>query len=616
MNRGRRAVFTAITLAFPFLLLGLVEGGLRLAGYGDDASLFHSPPYLQGRWLTPRFDAARRFFPADGLSTPTPPRDVFLAAKPANGLRLFVLGESTTAGFPFPANGTFSRVLQDALTDVLPGVAVEVVNVGIPAISSYVLLEQVGPILEQRPDAVLIYTGHNEYYGALGAASSVRIGGSPGLVRLYLGLLHLRTVQLLRNNIARASAALADAPAGDPAASRMELMVRDANIALDGPLYRRGVTQFEENLARLVGRFRQAGVPVFVASLAGNLRSQRPFGSDTAGGPSAAAAFDSATALLAAGDTAGARARFERARDLDVIRFRAPGAFNPVIRRVAESAGATYVPVAEAFDAAAPGGIPGSELFYEHVHPTQHGYALIARAFFDAIAGQRFLGRTADPARLASWDAYEQRMALTDLDLTTARLVVAMLGARWPFVPPAQARDALANFRPATLADSLAAGIAGGSTPWAPAKARLGVALEAAGRRQEALREYEGLMRDEPWHELPHRLAGKLLLELDQLDRARTVLEHARELERNDFTSYALGVIAAKRGDLPTAMRMLEESLQLKPRNPAVLFQLSLVSALGGNPQRAREIALELAQAAPGYPGLADWLKALGLPSP
>jgi len=35
------------------------------------------------------------------------------------------------------------------------------------AINSYALLDMVDEVIQQSPDAVLIYTGHNEYYGAL-----------------------------------------------------------------------------------------------------------------------------------------------------------------------------------------------------------------------------------------------------------------------------------------------------------------------------------------------------------------------------------------------------------------------------------------------------------------
>ena len=62
------------------------------------------------------------------------------------------------------------------------------------AINSYTLLDFMDEILEQSPDALLIYTGHNEYYGALGVGSEQSLGNSRWLIHTYL---KLRSVKLL-----------------------------------------------------------------------------------------------------------------------------------------------------------------------------------------------------------------------------------------------------------------------------------------------------------------------------------------------------------------------------------------------------------------------------------
>ena len=71
-------------------------------------------------------------------------------------------------------------------------------------------------------------------------------------------------------------------------------------------------------------------------------------------------------------------------------------------------------PPSFAFAASAPDGIPGSELFWEHLHPNQAGYHLIGKTFFEALAQANFLGRPADPSRLRSWSAYSAGMELTE----------------------------------------------------------------------------------------------------------------------------------------------------------------------------------------------------------
>jgi hypothetical protein len=90
-----------------------------------------------------------------------------------------ILGESSAAGFPFEPNGGFSRFLDQRLSILYPKKKFEIVNLGIAAINSYAIMDILEDVIDQKPDLVLIYTGHNEYYGALGAASVTSIASSP-----------------------------------------------------------------------------------------------------------------------------------------------------------------------------------------------------------------------------------------------------------------------------------------------------------------------------------------------------------------------------------------------------------------------------------------------------
>src|SRR6476661_10412627 len=114
LTPARRALFIAVTVLFPFLLLAVLEVSLRLAHYGRDTSLFEPAADLPGRYLQAGHEVAARFFPNEQFP-PSPPNDVFLAEKPAHSFRVFALGESSTAGFPYPPNAMFSREVADAL---------------------------------------------------------------------------------------------------------------------------------------------------------------------------------------------------------------------------------------------------------------------------------------------------------------------------------------------------------------------------------------------------------------------------------------------------------------------------------------------------------------------
>ncbi len=601
-------VFATAAIALPFVALGLLEIGLRAGGYGGNRALFVPAPFDSARYLVanPRF--ATRYFPRDP-SPPTPPSDAFLRPKPENGFRVFVLGESTTAGFPFPANGTFSRVLNDALRDVLPEANVEVINIGIPATNTFALIDELPEVLRQKPDAVLIYAGHNEYYGALGSASTVRLGNNPGLVRFVLRLKRLRLVQLIDRGLASLRSA-PPIPSG-AGVSRMEELAASDTLRLGGAGYIRGRDQFRENLDIILRQLRGAGVPAYVGSLTSNLRDQQPFASDTGTvATNAAAAFLAAHAALDAGDTA-AQSLFMQAGDLDVVRFRAPSEFNTIIRGVAGNRGATYVPVAERFVESSPNGIPGDSLFFEHVHPRPQGTVLMASAFFDALKAHGFHGRSARPLP-GSWKDYEARMALTAVDSGIATVIVEALRHRWPFATRDSGSNYLASYVTSNLTDSLAIAVVTGRQTWVQAKLAAAARYEQRREFGSAVAEYRGLMRDQPWNESPFRFGARAALAANRPADARLFLERAYALQPTPYTAMTLGqLIARDSAQIGRAAGLLQQSMQLGGFNPDAAYQLSLIQARQGNLAAARATAASLARLVPNYPGLADWMRLL-----
>ena len=605
-------LFSLIAILLPFAALALLEIGLRIGGYGSNRDLFIPAPFDSARYLVPNPKFAARYFP-DDPSPPTPPSDAFLRDKPANGFRLFVLGESTTAGFPFPSNGTFSRVLADRLRVTLAHDSVEVINVGIPATNSFTLFDELPEILAQHPDAVLIYAGHNEYYGAMGSASTVRLSASPALVRQVLRLERLRTVLLIQRGIGALRGVFSKREQGTPSLSRMEELAGKDTLRFDGAGYRRGVDQLSGNLDAILARLHHSGVRTYVATLASNLRDQRPFASDSGGvSTNAAAAFAAAHAALSRGDT-GAESLFARARDLDLIRFRAPTAFDSVIRHRAANGGAIIVDVNARFRAAATDHIPGSELFFEHVHPRPNGTVLIADAFFDALAADHFLGhQTPDTKHQTPTDEIAS-MQLTALDMRIASLITDALMYRWPFVARDSGTRYLETFRAATLADSLALAVVTGRITWVQAKLAMAERFESAHDLRAAVAEYRGLIRDQPWNESPLRFAARALIAAGQPSEARPLLEKAYRLGPTAYTCFALAtLVRADSGGSVRAIGLLRQSLALGGPNPAVLYQLSLMLGQQGDVNGARATAAQLARVAPSYPGLASWMKLLG----
>lgn len=613
MTRTRYWLFVGITVLLPFALLAGLEFTLRATWRGGAIPVFVPAPAGMGDYLMPNPALGKRYF---GLQAhpPAPLMQPFAAHKPANGFRVFALGASTTAGFPWPPTGTFPRLLQDVLHDAMPADSVEVINLAIPATNSYSILDQADAVIAQHPDAVVIYSGQNEYYGALGVGSTESVGSRPWLVRTYLWLERFRTFMLLRDGVNWARRSLAGSSGREPqAASFMEVVAGNQQITLGGRAYEAGIRQFRGNLQRILGKFRAAHVPVFIASLVTNERDMRPFASPAnAASGGADALYDSARAVEARGDTVQARELYVRARDLDVVRFRAPSAFNDVIREVAQQQGATFVPVLKAFRAASPGGVIGHTLILEHLHPNQAGQALIAREFWDAMDSTTFAGHSVDAGRVKPWPVYVAGMDLTPFDRQMVHHTVQTLTTRWPFVPVAQNRDYRGTYRPTGRVDSLAF-MASAGFSWSQAKLDVAEYYETHGFPDSAFAEYRGLIRELPIAEPPWRLGGHALLLAGDTAQAIVYLQHALDLHATIYSALELGVLAARAKDYARAVTYLRQAVQLDPRNPQALYQLSLASALNQDIETARATAMELARTNPDYPGLAGWLKALGL---
>ncbi len=608
--RQRRWGFAVAAFAAPWVLLAAAEVALRRWWpEGAPAPLTIAAIEPRGaRIANPAL--ATRWFRGEA-EPPTAPLEPFAPDARDGGLRLVVLGESSAQGFPFPRNAMFSRVVRDALDDRLGAGRVQVINFGIAATNSYAVLDLVPDVLALAPDAVLIYAGHNEYYGADGVASTTSMGLPPALVRTAMQVRRYRLGAALDAAIRRlrpqpAATELAASP------SMMERVAGERAIPLESALFSAGVAQYRGNLSRAVGTLRQAGVPVLVGTLASNERDQPPFAGNPREGP-AWQAYVAGQRAWAAGDSATARAAFGRARDADVVRFRAPSAFNAVIREVAQATGAVVVPVAEAFAAAAPGGSPGRELFTEHVHPTSLGYALLGRTFAEAIVAQGCFGRPCAGGTMPSASALEARMALSALDSGLVRHRLGALMTRWPFVPPDSVRDYRATVRVRDSIDAIALEGSRGGIGWEDAKiAAMRVHL-AAGNTAAARRELDGLRRDRPWDERPIRLAADTWLAERQPARAESLYVAARALQPTAEGSLALAKLAAARGDSRADVVYHDEAARLAPQSAELQLQASYAHGRQRALEPARAAAVRAFRINPALPGLVEWMRALGL---
>jgi tetratricopeptide (TPR) repeat protein len=608
-SASKNLIFSLIALLIPVLFFVLLEFGLRWSEYRGNTDLFVKMESLDNRYkiANPNF-AARYFFYTSVI--PNAPAEAFLTEKPSNGFRIFVMGESSAAGYPYGFNGIFGRVVQDVLQDIMPDRHVEVITVAMSAINTYTLYDQVDEILAESPDAIMIYTGHNEFYGALGAGSNESLGSYPGFVRFYLEVQKYKTFLFARDKLTSLMKWIASTTSGSKSNNSETLMqqvVRDQAITLDSPVYELGKRQFISNMNEILNRFNDADVPVFLGSLASNLKDHYPFESiPTDVHPPASVVFEQAQEAYKQGDLREAKELFTYARDLDALKFRATSAFNELIKEMAQKPNVFYVPVEERLVSVSEDGIIGFDLMLEHLHPNAQGYFHIGMAFATAFKDAGFLGQSVDISRWRSDNSYVDRMYLSDFDHKVVEHRLRILTGNWPFVKSGPGFR-YNNYRFTSVEDSLAFEVVNKNLRWDAAKVKLSEIYLDRGKPDKMVYEYRGLMRDQPFNDSPFLLVGQYMLDQGKLDEAEPYMLKAHELSPTAYTYKMLGAIEVNRGNFIKGIELLEASLSIRADDTQALFNLSGAYAQNGDLKKGFELATELVNISPNFPGAQQW---------
>jgi tetratricopeptide (TPR) repeat protein len=480
VSRAETTVVQKVLLVlFGIILVFLLEGALRLAHVGGNNSLYVRDKDWEGRevWVSNDALNKRLFFPVTGEKTNFPrpqlPFARFPVEKAPGTFRLFVVGASSVAAMPYAPNASFANFLRVMIAAGMPDVRVEGINTSMTAVSSYQETDWVDEILGRYdPDLVVVYTGHNEFYGVLAAGSAMSVGESRTAARLFLAVQKTAIYSLVAGIIEKTRRP----PAGDPTAQPLESLTRDRGIRLESGMHRAAEENFRANLEQMVRRAEKAKVPIVLCTPACNRASCSPLGPIHGEGfPSAdAAAWDR---LLQTGDSrvrlgelekasgefeaalrmdsthagllyrlglvrresgaAGeARRYFDRALLRDGVRLRASEPFVDIVRetvRAHEADGLVYLAdVVDRFAAESPDSLTGSNLILEHVHLNGLGHYLAADEILEAALEGGLLPGF-DRTRRLSFEEACRRAGFSALDEAYASSFTEYMLQRWPF---------------------------------------------------------------------------------------------------------------------------------------------------------------------------------------
>ncbi|MBY0278816.1 SGNH/GDSL hydrolase family protein [Candidatus Binatia bacterium] len=431
VRAGQRLALVALGLVLGVATVGVAELVLRIAGVASDRGRYD--PFAGFSRSVPMFEPAQR---ADGTSVFRTARarrvrspQEFLAVKPADGFRVFVVGESSAAGVPYDVGHAFSAFLQQRLTAALPQRHVEVVNAAVPGYGTRRMLPVVEDIVQHEPDLLVLYAGHNEfaeprYYAHL-------VGMDPRLFRAWEALASTR-LYALATRLPGIGVDIEPKPPHfdfETLDNPLQMFaVRTQHLEGAYPTDRERAwaeQHYRFNVETMVDLVQGAGGRVMLVTIGQNLADWAPGGAAHGTPLDAArlAAWDDAVAegdRRAADDACAsaldayrraaaidathaglrykiagclrrlehwdeARAEYLAASDLDRMPHGAPSRFNEVLREVAAERGTLFVDAAAVLQQASPHGLVGDDQFIDLVHPNLLANERIAAAIADGM---------------------------------------------------------------------------------------------------------------------------------------------------------------------------------------------------------------------------------------
>lgn len=566
--------FNIVLLLIPIIFLILLEVSLRFFDYGKDYSQWVE--ITPGQLVLNPDVAFRYFHSTEGI--PYSNQNSFYSDKKLNSFRVFIMGGSSAAGYPYTPNGDFGLYIKKKLEILYPEQEIEIINVALTATNSYTIRDLLPGVIEQNPDLILFYAGHNEYYGAYGVGSMESIGQSRGIVNFVLSLEKFKTFNLLRDFIKWIQEIFSSDSGGalQKSGTLMSRMVRDQTIPYNSETYNLGIEQFDGNLNDILSMCKENNIPVIISTLSSNLKDQSPFISlESNKLPKASDVYNEARLKIS--DTTEALKLFRYAKDLDGLRFRAPSKINEIIIAQAKKYNYPIVQIDSIFNSKGPQGITGDNLMTDHLHPTFEGYKLIGKSYFDVMIKNNLLPKTQqeniDESKLDS--LVNSLTYITKLDSIISNYRILVLKNDWPFSEPKSVVYMLKLFNQKNFIDSIAVKVLDNRYSWERAHREASEYYLATQNYYEFCREINVLINQYPFVKEYYSFAVEQLLFAKRFDDVYQFLVKGHKRFPQALYAKWIGIIDLSKEKIDSAVFYLNVSIKLSSNDAQVHFNLA-----------------------------------------
>jgi len=528
-ERKKRFLFHFIFGILIIALFFMVEVGLRLAGYGHSYRICIEKEFNGHTYLAINSDAGRKYFfkeVAPGVST-----DMFLKDKPENTYRVFVLGGSTSAGYPWEYNFSFSNILKEHLSHYKPASHIEMVNFSMPAVNSYAVLDIFRQISDYKPDLVIVYTGHNEFYGSMGAGEG---GTSVMLKRLVLILRDLRFYQLMEKSVGN----LFSRQKGEDTSNLMHRLAGERVVEPESRICSAVARQYRKNLNALCRHAKRHHINLLLMRPVSNVTGIPPFASwDMADRENIQKVIDSVTSGIRHGEYSAASVElkkqleitphharlhyllgqcmlslrqedmamehFKRARDLDIYPFRMPGTLDSILIQTASKWSVPLFDTEQVLALEKARNYP--RYFCDHLHFSMEGLKRVGESLAEYLLKR--------PVQLL-----DEMDHFTRLDSLLGEIRLDILLRTWPYTDDFHVNRP--RFSPENEYDRIVMRVWENSLSWEEGHVYAARLQEKEGKLDAAIREYQALWHLMPFNEAPLVESARLAIQLQNWKNA------------------------------------------------------------------------------------------------
>lgn len=591
--------FYVVLVLIPIVIILLLEITLTLINYGRVYDQW-IPMGEDKLTLNPEI-AYRYFYTTENV--PSAGQNYFDTIKKENSYRIFVMGGSSAAGFPYSPNGSFARYVKKRFEVIYPHKKVEVVNIAMSAINSYAIRDMIPGVLDQSPDLIIIYAGHNEYYGALGVGSVETLGDTRFLVNTVIWLNRFKTFELLRAVINSITGLFSS-----PVKIEGTLMARMSQrqlIPFNSEKYLSGIDQFKENLSDILAMTKNDNVPVILGTLVCNLKDQRPFESYSSDEyPDANDVFNLAKIELDQNNIGAADSLFRLAKDLDALRWRAPEEINRTIEKLGNEFEYPVVKLDSALNANSLYGVAGDDLVTDHLHPNLRGYQIMGKEIFNAGLNSKIF-----PLDLVNDLSFEiqdsitlSRYQFTNLDSTIARYQIIILKSDWPYTNrKISDEEKLEALNIQTFSDTLAYLVGKSELSWEAAHLQLAQQKLSLGNMELFYKEVDAVIDEYPYDPYPYEFAAMQLINLKYFDKAYPYLQELNKLKQSAYSTKWLGIIDLLNNKVDSAIGYLSSSMNFNASDAHVLYNLAGAYSIKKDYRTALQMVNRCLQLEPNY---------------